>query len=81
MKMLAGQLQTQVDTFEQKGGFREKLTQIRTEARAKDENAPVCPNCKRPMTLRKAATGKNAGKEFWGCTGYPECKGVINVEQ
>ena len=81
MKMLAGQLQTQVDNFEQKGGFREKLTQIRTEARAKNENAPVCPNCSKPMTLRKAATGKNAGKEFWGCTGYPECKGVMNVEK
>jgi len=20
--------------------------------------------------------GKNAGQDFWGCTGYPECKGV-----
>jgi hypothetical protein len=31
------------------------------------------------MTLRKAATGKNAGQEFWGCTGYQGCKGVVNV--
>jgi four helix bundle suffix protein len=81
IKMLAGQLQTQVETFEQTGGFREKLTQMRTEAKAKNENAPTCPNCGKPMTLRKASTGKNAGKEFWGCTGYPECKGVVNVEK
>ncbi|MDR3047320.1 MAG: hypothetical protein LBU51_06880 [Bacteroidales bacterium] len=27
-----------------------------------------------------AITGRNAGKEFWGCTGYPECKGVREVE-
>ena len=81
MKMLAGQLQTQVDNFEQKGGFREKLTQMRTEARAKNENAPTCPNCSKPMTLRKATTGKNSGKEFWGCTGYPECKGIKTVEK
>jgi len=81
MKMLAGQLQTQVDTFEREGGFREKLTQIRTEAKAKNENAPACPNCGKPMTMRKAATGRNAGKEFWGCTGYPECKCVMNVEK
>jgi len=80
IKMLAGQLQAQVETFEQKGGFREKLTQIRTEARAKNENAPACPNCGKPMTIRKAATGRNAGREFWGCTGYPECKGTKKVD-
>jgi four helix bundle suffix protein len=80
IKMLAGQLQTQVNVFEQTGGFREKLTEIRVEARAKQQNAPTCPTCGKPMTLRKATTGRNAGKEFWGCTGYPECKGVKNVE-
>jgi four helix bundle suffix protein len=80
MKMLLGQLQAQVDNFEQDGGFREKLTQIRVEARAKIANAPLCPNCSKPMTIRKATTGRNAGKEFWGCTGYPECKGVREVE-
>jgi ssDNA-binding Zn-finger/Zn-ribbon topoisomerase 1 len=34
----------------------------------------------KPTTLRKAASGKNAGKEFWGCTGYPECKGIVNID-
>ncbi|MCL2651792.1 MAG: topoisomerase DNA-binding C4 zinc finger domain-containing protein [Candidatus Azobacteroides sp.] len=53
-----------------------KISVCLTEARAKNENAPACPNCGKPMTIRKAATGKNAGKEFWGCTGYPECKGT-----
>ena len=81
LKMLAGQLQTQINTFEKEGGFREKLTQIRTEAKAKNENAPTCPKCGKYMTLRKATSGKNAGKEFWGCTGYPECKGIMNVEK
>jgi ssDNA-binding Zn-finger/Zn-ribbon topoisomerase 1 len=31
------------------------------------------------MTLRTAKTGKNAGKPFWGCTGYPDCKEVVRV--
>jgi four helix bundle suffix protein len=79
IKMLAGQLQTQVEKFGQTGGFREKLTEIRVEARAKQQNAPACPNCGKPMTIRKASTGKNAGKEFWGCTGYPDCRGVANI--
>jgi four helix bundle suffix protein len=79
LKMLDDQLQTQLDNFEQTGGFREKLTEVRIEARAKQQNAPKCPNCGKPMTLRKASSGKNAGKEFWGCTGYPDCKGVVNI--
>jgi four helix bundle suffix protein len=78
IKMLMGQLQSLAKTFEQTGGFREKLTHMRVEARAKNENAPTCPNCGKPMMLRKAATGKNAGKEFWGCTGYPDCTGIKN---
>lgn len=32
------------------------------------------------MTQRTAKSGKNAWREFWGCTGYPECKGVREVE-
>jgi four helix bundle suffix protein len=79
LKMLDGQLQTQINKFEQTGGFREKLTEVRVEARAKQQNAPACPTCGKPMTLRKAAKGKSAGKEFWGCTEYPECKGIINI--
>ncbi|WP_232203922.1 topoisomerase DNA-binding C4 zinc finger domain-containing protein [Chlorobaculum parvum] len=40
---------------------------------------PSCPKCGRPMALRTAKTGKNAGKQFWGCTGYPDCKEVVRV--
>ncbi|MBM4042893.1 MAG: hypothetical protein FJ290_30760 [Planctomycetes bacterium] len=32
------------------------------------------------MTRRRARSGRNAGREFWGCTGYPECKGVREIE-
>lgn len=31
------------------------------------------------MALRTAKTGKNAGRQFWGCTGYPGCKGTVEV--
>lgn len=40
---------------------------------------PSCPKCGRPMTLRTAKAGRNAGKPFWGCTGYPDCKEVVRV--
>jgi len=77
--MLGHQLQSQGKKFAEQGGFREKLTEVRVEARAKQEGAPECPECGKPMKKRKAASGPNAGKEFWGCTGYPGCRGVRPV--
>lgn len=37
---------------------------------------PACPKCAKPMVLRTARRGVNAGVEFWGCTGFPACKGT-----
>ncbi|MCL1909760.1 MAG: four helix bundle suffix domain-containing protein [Kiritimatiellaeota bacterium] len=65
------QLDAQGEIFVEEGGFREKLTSVRVEARAEKEDAPVCPACGKPMRKRKSSRG-----EFWGCTGYPECKGT-----
>ncbi|MDR2673581.1 MAG: four helix bundle suffix domain-containing protein [Opitutaceae bacterium] len=79
LHMLARQLAAQGNTFEKEGGFREKLTATRVETRARQEDAPVCPECGAPMKCRKARTGPNAGADFWGCTAYPKCKGVRPV--
>ncbi len=68
------------EEFAEQGGFREKLTEVRAEARAAQDNAPTCPECGGPMKKRKAGSGRNAGKEFWGCTGYPKCRGVRPIE-
>jgi len=81
INMLNHQMEKQGETFEQEGGFREKLTSIRVEARTRQEAAPVCPDCGKPMTRRKARSGKNTGRDFWGCTGYPECKGVREMAE
>ena len=35
-----------------------------------------CPLCSKPMAKRTAKRGANAGSEFWGCTGYPACRGT-----
>lgn len=39
----------------------------------------LCPKCRIPMVLRKANKGANAGKEFYGCPNYPQCKQVISI--
>ncbi len=37
---------------------------------------PDCPACGKPMVQRTAKRGAQAGSSFWGCTGYPACRGT-----
>jgi len=79
--------------FIQAGGYSERLAAARLEERRRQhqtdptdrsdqfrETAPVCPLCGKPMALRTARKGAHAGSQFWGCTGYPECKGTQRVD-
>jgi hypothetical protein len=38
--------------------------------------APACPSCGAAMVRRVAKRGANSGREFWGCSRYPACKGI-----
>jgi restriction system protein len=38
---------------------------------------PTCPKCGSEMKLRIARKGKHAGQEFWGCSNYPDCRGIL----
>lgn len=40
---------------------------------------PACPLCSKPMVKRTAARGRTAGASFWGCSGYPACKGTRQI--
>jgi len=81
INMLNHQLESQGETFRQEGGFREKLTGIRLAARTDQQGAPTCPDCGKPMTRRHARSGKHAGQDFWGCTGYPDCQGIRQISK
>ena len=45
------------------------------------EQQLLCPRCGAPMVRRRATRGPNAGKEFYGCTNYPRCRGIVNIDQ
>ncbi len=72
--------------FVQDGGYSEQLAVARIAERKKQRNptdptdpsdkAPDCPLCGKPLALRTARQGPNTGSQFWGCSGYPECKGT-----
>lgn len=40
------------------------------------EAGVVCPKCKLPMSLRSGKMG-----DFYGCTGYPTCNGIVNMRE
>lgn len=44
------------------------------------ESSPRCPKCGSEMVLRTAKRGDNQGGKFWGCSRYPKCNGIINIE-
>jgi restriction system protein len=82
--LLDQQIREQQQSFLKEGGIRERMTRARLEVRDGQEqpsatSAPACPLCNKPMRQRTARQGANAGKPFWGCTGYPECKGTRAV--
>ena len=41
---------------------------------------PSCPKCGKSMMRRLARRGPNAGNYFWGCSGYPDCRGIRNID-
>jgi four helix bundle suffix protein len=79
--LLKRQLESQGQTFVESGGFTEKLYGARSQARKSDgadkSDKPSCPVCGKPMLQRTARKGLKTGQPFWGCSGYPDCKGTL----
>ncbi len=79
LHMLGNLMSRLGEEFRQEGGFSERMTAARVEAKrearqAVDEDAPKCPQCGALMRLRHSARG-----DFWGCTAYPTCRGTRQV--
>lgn len=45
-------------------------------AQPRTGDTPSCPLCAKPMVQRTAKRGASAGSAFWGCLGYPACRGT-----
>ena len=82
--LLARQIAAAGEEFREQGGFTERMTAARLEQRDAQtvaDDAPKCPECGRPMRKMVAKKGRNAGKPFWSCSAYPDCKGTRAVEE
>jgi len=86
--LLDRQLEALEQQFIQGGGYSEQLAAKRIAERQRQSQrgtipiaaAPMCPQCGKPMALRTAKKGRNAGSQFWGCSGYPNCKATRNLD-
>ena len=88
--LLDRQISALEKAFIEGGGYSEQLATARVIERQRrktdqtdqadpSDQIPQCPKCGKPMVLRTAKAGKNEGRQFWGCTAYPDCKGVIAI--
>ena len=56
---------------------RDEQGEIQVVEREKPEDTGVtCDKCGRPMAVKQSRRG-----EFLGCTGYPDCKNIVNFER
>jgi hypothetical protein len=44
------------------------------------DSTPICPKCDTPMVLRTVAQGEQKGKQFYGCSNYPQCRVMKSVK-
>jgi four helix bundle suffix protein len=83
IQMLGRQIESQLDSFKEEGGFTEGLSAERLAYRTQKSiqaEAPECPLCGKPMIKRVAKKGINSGREFWSCSSYPECNGTRAIK-
>ena len=41
---------------------------------------PICPRCNSEMIRRVAKKGLQQGQTFFGCSQFPKCRGVVNID-
>jgi four helix bundle suffix protein len=88
-------LDLQIEALERQfvvgGGYSEQLAAARLVERDRQRRGqskpvgltnrtPDCPQCGKPMVLRTAKSGRNAGSQFWGCSAYPDCRGACPLD-
>lgn len=58
--------------------LRERVSGSANHPTASGSSRP-CPRCGSYLVLRRAGRGKNAGSNFWGCSGFPTCRYTEDV--
>ena len=61
----------------------ENLVEAKQDNKSSEENMSqklICPKCGSELVLRTARNGANAGQNFYGCSGFPKCRYILNIK-
>ncbi|SCZ77507.1 NERD domain-containing protein [Pseudobutyrivibrio xylanivorans] len=50
------------------------------EQKTQTEQKLICPKCGGELVLRTAKKGDNAGNQFYGCSNFPKCRFIMNIQ-
>lgn len=57
-----------------------KVEAKNTEVQADEGVDLICPKCGNKLVLRLAKKGDNAGNKFYGCSSFPKCRYIQNIQ-
>ncbi|MBS6564825.1 MAG: topoisomerase DNA-binding C4 zinc finger domain-containing protein, partial [Clostridiales bacterium] len=46
---------------------------------ADENNKHICPKCGATLIVREVKRGKNKGNSFYGCSNFPQCRYIQNL--
>ena len=61
----------------------ENLIETDQDNKSSEENMSqklICPKCGSELVLRTARNGANIGQNFYGCSGFPKCRYILNIK-
>lgn len=59
----------------------QKIETPSTPSPTDSDSQRKCPRCGGTLVLRTVKSGERAGKKLWGCSNYPQCRFIENVEE
>jgi ribosomal protein L37AE/L43A len=53
--------------------------EVDSEGENEQADEEVCPDCGAKMVVRRVSKGPHAGRAFWVCVKYPQCKSIVPI--
>lgn len=76
-KILAMNIETRKDYIKK---YEDLVSEIKSNETINESDNLVCPKCGSKLVLRTAKKGENSGNQFYGCSAFPKCRFIKNVE-
>ena len=76
-KILAMNIETRKDYLKK---YEDLVSEIKLNKTINESDNLVCPKCGSKLVLRTARKGANSGNQFYGCSAFPNCRFIKNVD-